>query len=174
DLQSESRLRAILAAMTATVPAHPPLLVKLAPDLPDAGLRAVIETCRAVGVAGLIMTNTTPDRPAGLRAAAAREAGGLSGAPLFRRATAALARARLMAGDTLTLVGVGGVASGADALAKLQAGASLVQLYTALVFAGPGLVGRINAELAAALAAAGFAGPAAATGTDAERIAGWS
>ena len=174
DLQSDSRLRAILAAMTATVPTHPPLLVKLAPDLPDAALRAVIETCQAAGVAGLILTNTTPDRPPGLRAPRAREAGGLSGAPLFRRATAILARARLMAGESLTLIGVGGIASGADALAKLQAGASLVQLYTALAFAGPGLIAHLTADLAAALAAAGFASPAAATGTDAERIAGWS
>ncbi len=173
DLQGEARLAAILAAMTAAVPKRPPLLVKIAPDLSDAALTGVVETCIAAAVDGLIVANTTLARPLDLRDPAAREAGGLSGAPLFRRATAVLARARLLAGERLVLVGVGGVFSGADALAKLRAGASLVQLYTGFAYEGPRLIPRLNRDLAAALQAAGFASVATAVGTDTERMAGW-
>ena len=173
DLQGEARLGAILGAIAAKLPTHPPLLVKIAPDLSDAALAGVVETCAAAGIAGLIVSNTTLARPASLRDPAAREAGGLSGAPLFRRATAILARAHLLARGRLVLIGVGGVFTGADALAKLQAGAALVQVYTGFAYEGPALVPRLNAGLAATLRGAGFAGVAAAIGTDAERIAGW-
>ena len=173
DLQGEARLGAILGAIAARLPTHPPLLVKIAPDLSDAALAGVVETCAAAGIAGLIVSNTTLARPASLRDPAAREAGGLSGAPLFRRATAILARAHLLARGRLVLIGVGGVFTGADALAKLQAGAALVQVYTGFAYEGPALVPRLNAGLAATLREAGFAGVAAAIGTDAERIAGW-
>jgi len=173
DLQGEARLGAILGAIAAKLPTHPPLLVKIAPDLSDEALAGVVETCAAAGIAGLIVSNTTLARPASLRDPAAAEAGGLSGAPLFRRATAILARAHLLARGRLVLIGVGGVFTGADALAKLQAGAALVQVYTGFAYEGPALVPRLNAGLAAALRGTGFAGVAAAIGTDAERIAGW-
>jgi dihydroorotate dehydrogenase len=166
DLQSEARLAAILGAVNAAVPVRPPLLVKVAPDLSQAGLEAVVETCVAAGVEGLIVSNTTISRPKGLRSGGARQAGGLSGQPLFALSTEVLRIAARAAAGRLVLIGVGGVASGADALAKIRAGASLVQLYTAFAYAGPALVGRILRELADALAAEGFATVAEAVGAD--------
>ena len=114
------------------VPNRPPVLVKIAPDIGDEALAALVETCVAEGVQGLIVSNTTISRPPGLRSPLAREAGGLSGAPLFRLSTAVLARAFLLARGRLVLIGVGGVSTGEHALTKIRAGASLVQLYTAL------------------------------------------
>lgn len=174
DLQGEARLRAILGAIATSVPTYPPLLVKIAPDLDDGGLRGVIETCLASRVSGLIVSNTTIGRPGGLRSPLRSKAGGLSGAPLFARSTALLARARLIAGDRLVLVGVGGVSSGREALLKIQAGASLVQLYTAFAYGGPNVIGRIKRELATALRAEGFPRIQEAVGTGAERLAAWS
>jgi dihydroorotate dehydrogenase len=165
DLQGEVRLRAILQAIAAQVPVRPPLLVKLAPDLSDAGLEAVVETAAAEGAAGLIISNTTIARPPELRGHDAGQAGGLSGAPLFARSTAMLARAHKLAGGRLVLVGVGGIRSGQDALTKIRAGASLVQLYTAFAYAGPPLIPRLKRELLAALRAQGFASVAEAVGT---------
>jgi dihydroorotate dehydrogenase len=101
-----------------------------------------------------------------LRERNARESGGLSGAPLFRRSTDVLRALCERVGDKLVLVGVGGVASGADAYAKIRAGASLVQLYTALAFEGPGLIARIKRELLALLLADGFANIGEAIGAD--------
>jgi dihydroorotate dehydrogenase len=172
DLQGEARLGSILAAIAASVPRHPPLLVKIAPDLADAGMRAVVETAVAAGVDGLIVSNTTLARPAGLRSPARAEGGGLSGAPLFRTSTAMLARAALAAGGRLTLIGCGGVSTGREAMLKIKAGASLVQIYTALVFAGPALVPRLLHELAAALREEGFASVRDALGVEAERLSG--
>jgi dihydroorotate dehydrogenase len=171
DLQSEARLAAILSAMRAAVPDAPPIFVKLAPDLPVAGLEAVVETAVTHGIAGLILTNTTISRPSGLRGAAQAETGGLSGRPLFDLSTAMLARARLMARGRLALIGVGGVGSGAEALAKLQAGADLVQLYTAFTYGGPAVIARIKAELARALTAAGVTRLAEVVGAEAEHWA---
>ncbi len=166
DLQGEARLAAILAAVAPR--ALPlPVLVKLAPDLADEALGPLVEVCVAAGVAGLILTNTTLARPGTLRGAARGEAGGLSGAPLFARSTEMLRAAHRLARGRLVLVGAGGVASGADAYAKIRAGASLVQLYTALAYDGPALVGRIKGELAALLARDGFASVMDAVGVDA-------
>ncbi|MGA3398049.1 MAG: quinone-dependent dihydroorotate dehydrogenase [Acetobacteraceae bacterium] len=171
DLQGEAQLRAILRAV-AGVPQRPPVLVKIAPDLADDGLATIVETCVAEGAQGLIVSNTTVTRPPGLRSPHAREAGGLSGAPLFALSTRVLARAFLLARGRLTLIGVGGVASGDDALTKIRAGASLVQLYTAFAAAGPALLPRIRRDLAAALHAAGFARMQEAIGIDAAQLAG--
>jgi dihydroorotate dehydrogenase len=171
DLQGEAQLRAILRAV-AGVPQRPPVLVKIAPDLSDDGLASVVETCVAEGAQGLIVSNTTVTRPPGLRSPLAKEAGGLSGAPLFALSTRILARACLLARGRLVLIGVGGVASGADALEKIRAGASLVQLYTAFALAGPALIPRIKQELAAGLRRGGFATIQDAIGTDAEHLAG--
>ncbi len=169
DLQGEARLRGILRAVSA-VPARPPVLVKIAPDLSDDGLAGVVETCIAENVQGLIVGNTTISRPAGLRSANFSEAGGLSGKPLFALSTRMLARAFLLARDRLTLIGVGGVRSGQNALAKIRAGATLVQIYTAFAYEGPALLPRIKSELAAALHDAGFARLEDAVGTDAQRL----
>lgn len=169
DLQSEAHLRAILAAVAA-VPDRPPILVKIAPDLSDDGIAAVVEACVTHGVAGLIAGNTTITRPAGLCSPHAREPGGLSGVPLFALSNRVLARAFLLARGRLTLIGAGGVFSGADALTKIRAGASLVQLYTGFSYHGPALIPRLKAELGAALKAAGFARVQDAVGTAAQAL----
>jgi dihydroorotate dehydrogenase len=163
-LQEESRLRAILQAVMA-VPGRPPIFVKVAPDLPLGGLESVVGVAVECGVAGLIVSNTTVDRPVGLRGRHAAETGGLSGPPLFPLSTAVLAQAFRLAAGRLLLIGCGGVATGADALAKLQAGAQLVQLYAAFAVHGPALLPRMKAELAAALRREGFRSVAEAVGT---------
>jgi dihydroorotate dehydrogenase len=166
DLQGEARLRGILQAIAAQVPVRPPLVVKLAPDLSEDGLKAVVETSLACGVQGLIISNTTIARPAGLGGLNALQVGGLSGAPLFERSTEMLRLAARLAGGRLTLIGVGGIRTGADALAKIQAGASLVQVYTEFAYAGPALVAQLKTELLAAMRARGFATVADAVGTE--------
>ena len=171
DLQGEAQLRAILRAVAERVPHRPPVLVKIAPDIGDEVLATIVETCVAEGVQGLIVSNTTTLRPPDLRSALAHEAGGLSGAPLFRLSTAVLARAYLLARGRLVLIGVGGVSSGEQALTKLRAGATLVQLYTAFAYAGPALIPRLKRELAAGLRAGGHASVADAVGKDAQRLA---
>jgi dihydroorotate dehydrogenase len=173
NLQSEARLGALLRAVAARIRSVPPLLVKLAPDLPIDALPAIVQVCVDTGIQGLVISNTTIARPAGLRSIHAREAGGLSGQPLFASSTAMLAHVFLLARGRLTLVGVGGVSTAEQALTKLKAGASLVQLYTALVFQGPGLVARLNRELGALLRREGFAHVRDAVGVEAERSAKW-
>ena len=145
----------------------PPLLAKVGPDLDEGEVHDIAEVAMASGVDGLIVGNTTIDRPANLRSRDAREAGGLSGAPLRTRADACLAAFARATGGRLPIIGCGGVASGADAYAKIRAGASLIQLYSALVFYGPPLVNRIKRELAALLHRDGFASVADAVGIDA-------
>jgi dihydroorotate dehydrogenase len=168
DLQGEERLAAILDAIAAApAPRRPPVLVKIAPDLAGDALGPLVETCVARGVAGLIVSNTTVTRPATLRSRHRGEAGGLSGAPLFALSTAVLRSVHRLARGRLVLIGVGGVGSGADALAKIRAGASLVQLYTALAYEGPALIRRIKDDLAALLRREGFARLSEAVGTDA-------
>jgi dihydroorotate dehydrogenase len=165
DLQGEARLSAILSAINSAVPVRPPLLVKISPDLSDAGLEAVVACAVDKGAAGLIVGNTTVARPPELTGPNAKQAGGLSGAPLFGRSTAMLARVHRLAAGRLTLIGCGGVRTGADALAKIRAGASLVQVYTSFAYVGPALIPRIKRELLEALQAEGFATIAEARGT---------
>lgn len=126
-----------------------PLLLKIAPDLDEEGEEAIAEVSLALGIDGLIVSNTTTARPAGLRSPQRDEAGGLSGRPLMAPSTALLARMRRRLGPDMPLIGVGGIATGADVLAKLRAGANAVQLYTALVYRGLGLVPRLLTELRA-------------------------
>ncbi|MCB8882472.1 quinone-dependent dihydroorotate dehydrogenase [Acidisoma cellulosilytica] len=171
DLQSEERIAGILAAMRAAVPDAPPIFVKLAPDLSVEGMEAVIEVAVNAGIAGLILTNTTTARPDSLRSPHATETGGLSGRPLFTRSTAMLARASLAARGRLALIGVGGVASGADALAKIHAGADLVQVYTAFIYQGPKLIARIKADLDKAVKSAGVKSIAELKGIGADALA---
>jgi dihydroorotate dehydrogenase len=140
-------------------------LVKISPDLSDAGLESVVACAVEHGAAGLIVGNTTLARPAVLVGRNTKQAGGLSGAPLFGRSTAMLGRAHRLAAGRLTLIGCGGVRTGADALAKIRAGASLVQIYTEFAYVGPVLIPRIKWELLAALRAEGFATVAEARGT---------
>jgi dihydroorotate dehydrogenase len=145
---------------------RPPLLVKIAPDLDESELGAIVDTACETGMDGLIVSNTTIDRPSSLRAAQAGETGGLSGRPLFEKSTAMLRAAYRLSGGKLPLVGVGGISSGDDAYAKIRAGATLVQLYTALVYQGPALITRIGARLEELLARDGLSRIADVVGAD--------
>jgi dihydroorotate dehydrogenase len=168
DLQARSALDALLRRLTAardTTGRRVPLLVKVAPDLSPAECSDIAEVALDSGIDGLIIANTTVERPAGLVSRHASESGGLSGRPLFAPSTAILADIYRLTRGRLPLIGVGGVASAADAYAKIRAGASLVQLYTALVFDGPALIGRIKQELAEFVRRDGFASVAEAVGT---------
>jgi len=165
-LQNKDELSRLLGALLAARRSAVPLLLKIAPDLDDAALDDIAAVVRESDIQGLIVSNTTIARPA-LKSLYAGQAGGLSGAPLFQPSTEILRRMRQRLDPSLVLVGVGGIASGADAYEKIRAGATLVQLYTALVYQGPGLVGRIKRELAAKLKRDGFTSVMQAVGKDA-------
>jgi dihydroorotate dehydrogenase len=141
-----------------------PLLVKIAPDLDDTALADIAAIALAAKLDGLIVSNTTIERPWSLQSKAARETGGLSGAPLRPIATKILKRMRELTEGKLTLIGVGGISSGADAYERIRAGASLLQLYTALIYEGPALVTRIKRELVQLLVRDGFSSIAQAVG----------
>jgi dihydroorotate dehydrogenase len=145
---------------------RPPLLVKVGPDLDEAEVRDIAEVALATGIDGLIIGNTTVARPATLKSPDRNAPGGLSGKPLLAPSTACLAAMYRFTAGRIPIIGCGGIASGADAYAKIRAGAALVQLYSALVFQGPGLVGRIKSELAALLRRDGFSSVADAVGAD--------
>ncbi len=143
-----------------------PIALKIAPDLSTTEIAEIAEFSLARGLDGLIVANTTVSRPAGLGSRHRNQAGGLSGRPLFQLSTAVLRQVYRRTGGRIPLIGVGSIGSGADAYAKIRAGAPLVQLYTALIYHGPGLVARINRELAELLRADGFAHVRAAVGAD--------
>jgi dihydroorotate dehydrogenase len=168
-LQNRAELERLLETLTAErehMGLSVPLLLKIAPDLELSALDDIASVVLASGIDGLIVSNTTIARPESLKSKHARETGGLSGAPLFEPSTRILREMRQRIGTLLPLIGVGGIASGAQAYAKIRAGASLVQLYSALALQGPGLVGRILDDLTAQLARDGFANIAAAVGVD--------
>jgi dihydroorotate dehydrogenase len=164
----EDLLKRVLAARDKAVPGprKPPLLAKVGPDLTEDQVNDIAEVALATKVDGLIIGNTTIERPASLKSRDKGEAGGLSGAPLREAANKCLAAFYRATKGKLPLIGCGGVASGRDGYVKIRAGASLVQLYSALVFGGPGLVERIKHELAAALRADGFSRVSDAVGRD--------
>jgi dihydroorotate dehydrogenase len=165
-LQGRAILTELLSAVQTARKAPVPVLVKIAPDLTDSDLDNIIHAALESGIAGIIVSNTTIDRPADLPRDLAAETGGLSGAPLFKPSTEILRRVYRLSGGAIPLVGVGGIASADDAYAKIRAGASLVQLYTALAYQGPGLVTRIKSGLAARLRAEGFSCLEDAVGTE--------
>jgi dihydroorotate dehydrogenase len=173
ELQKPARLDellgALLAARTALAgEARPkPLLLKVAPDLTPEDERGIAEVVLARGLDGLIVGNTTIERPEIVTGRMRNEPGGLSGAPLFLKSTEQLARFWRLTGCRLPLVGVGGILRGADAYAKIRAGASALQLYTALVYRGPRTVVAILAELDRLLERDGFARLSDARGIDA-------
>ena len=144
----------------------PPLLLKLAPDLAEEELRAISAVAAARSIDGLIIGNTTIGRPSSLHGPHVHEAGGLSGAPLYTQSTEVLRLVYRLTEGRMPLIGVGGISSGKDAYGKIRAGASLVQLYTALVYQGPGLLQRLKNELAQLLRRDGFASMADAVGAD--------
>jgi dihydroorotate dehydrogenase len=168
-LQRGPHLARLLAAAREAAGSTTPLLVKVAPDLSGDERREIAEVVVEAGIDGLIATNTTITRPQNLHGRHRVETGGLSGAPLFEPSTRVLADFHRLTGGRLPLIGVGGIASGAQAYAKIRAGASLVQLYTALVYHGPALIGRIARELAELLRRDGFASVTDAVGIDARR-----
>ena len=156
-LQGRAALDDLLGRIAEARPAGgAPVFLKIAPDLTAAEIGMIVEAALAHRIDALIVANTTLDRPETLRSPDRGETGGLSGAPLRDRAETALVAAAEAARGRLPLIGVGGIASGADAYRRIRLGASAVQLYSALIFEGPGLVGRIKQDLARRLRADGF------------------
>ena len=156
-LQSRAELEQLLGRLNAARAAaarRPPMLLKIAPDLREDELEDIAAACLGGAVDGIIVSNTTLSRE-GLRSPRAGEQGGLSGRPLLSLSTRQLARLHLLTEGRITLVGAGGVHDAASALLKIRAGASLVQLYSALVYQGPALVNRILEGIAAELTRTG-------------------
>jgi dihydroorotate dehydrogenase len=172
DLQGPEALAALLAGVVAArngLARALPVFVKIAPDLDDAGIASVAEVVLSSGIDGVIATNTTLARD-GLASRHRGEAGGLSGRPLFARSTTVLRDLARRLDGRLPLIGVGGIASAEDAYAKIRAGASAVQLYTAMVYQGIGLAAEIAQGLDDLLARDGISNVAEAVGLDRETI----
>ena len=167
NLQGRQQLADLLKRVQDAIAAKPvPLVVKIAPDATDDDLDDIVAVCRDLRMDGIIVGNTTLSRPASLRSPRKAETGGLSGAPLTHLSTEVLRKTARRVEGQFPLIGCGGVTSGSDAYAKIRAGASLVQLYSALVYEGPPLLRRIKDELASALARDGFKSVADAIGRD--------
>lgn len=164
-LQDKNALDDLLARSMVARGDHTPVFLKVAPDLEPADIDDIVDVSLARGVAALIVSNTTITRPP-LKSANAVESGGLSGLPLRDLAQQRLRDFRKASGGAIPLIGVGGISSAQDAYARIRAGASLVQIYSALVYQGPGLARRINKGLARLLARDGFGSIAEAVGVD--------
>ena len=165
-LQAGGELAELLAAVReARTPGGPPVFLKVAPDLEPGDHDRIVRAAIDSGIDALIVANTTVSRPA-LSSRYAGETGGLSGRPLQLLALEQLRAFRAAAGNSLPLIAVGGIESAADAWARIRAGASLVQLYSALVYEGPGLARRIAKGLADHVRRAGFANIAEAVGSE--------
>jgi dihydroorotate dehydrogenase len=174
DLQAPEVLAALLGRVQEArgrAEKRPPLLVKLAPDIADADLPVIVGVIEAHGVDGIVVSNTTLARDGLKDRNFAAESGGLSGRPLFVRATRMLARIYQLTEGRLPLIGVGGIDGGAAAVTKIKAGASLLQLYTGLVFEGPKLIGGIKQALIEAMTKAKAESLAPLIGRDADRWA---
>ena len=174
NLQAADELRTLIkalhtlrAARVAVGDPHIPIFIKIAPDNDEEALAAIAEVALAEKIDGLIISNTTIDRDRVASSPYAKEAGGLSGKPLFEKSTATLRRMYQLTQGNIPLIGVGGIASAEDAYAKIRAGASAVQLYTALIYQGFGLVESINRGLVQLLARDGFTSIKDAVGKDA-------
>jgi dihydroorotate dehydrogenase len=166
QLQDEGALSALLSAVREARPASgPPIFLKVAPDLGESEPDQIVRIVADHGIDGIIVANTTVSRPP-LRSRFAREQGGLSGAPLKPLALAALRNFRAASRGSIPLIGVGGIASADDAWGRIRAGASLVKLYSPMVYEGPGLVRRITRGLTERLKREGFANIAEAVGTE--------
>jgi dihydroorotate dehydrogenase len=169
-LQADTTLRPLLeqcVAAARTGDRQVPVLVKVSPDMTDDDLRRAVDAAVEGGAAGVIATNTTTSRDGlSTRTAVAGETGGLSGAPLRQTATAACRVLFRHLGHRVPIVGVGGIASADDAYERIRSGAALVQVYTALIYEGPGLAARISDGLAERLTRDGFTTIGDAIGTD--------
>jgi dihydroorotate dehydrogenase len=155
-LQGREALDDLLGRIDEARTTPAPVFLKIAPDLTSAEIAMIVEAALAHRIDALIVSNTTLDRPDSLTSPDRAETGGLSGAPLTGKALAALKDAATASQGRLPLIGVGGIGSGQDAWDRIRAGASAVQVYSALIYEGPGLVGRIKRDLAARLRAEGF------------------
>lgn len=172
DLQNQDALQALLqgckqAVQDLALPNPPALLVKLAPDLTDTALSQAISVIQTIGLDGVVLTNTALFRPESLRSQNKNEKGGLSGPPLRERSTAMIKLAYRTTAGKLTIIGSGGIDSAEAAYQKIRAGASLLQLYTGLVYAGPALIGTIKKGLVRLLQQDGFKSITEAIGVDA-------
>ncbi|NHN88345.1 quinone-dependent dihydroorotate dehydrogenase [Acetobacter conturbans] len=147
SLQGAERLSGLLAAIAAAHEERPPLLIKLAPDLAAEEIGPIVEAAVAGGAQGLIVSNTTLARPTSLRSSFAGEAGGLSGRPLKQRSLEMLREVARLVNGRLVLIGCGGIETGADVVARMRAGADLVQVYTSFVYEGPALIARLKREV---------------------------
>jgi dihydroorotate dehydrogenase len=159
-LQTREALQDLLGRLAEArrpLAGHAPVFLKVAPDLGEDEPATILEVAAAHGLQGIIVSNTTISRPETLKSPLASQAGGLSGPPLMSLSTQVLARFHEANSQGLALIAAGGVASGADAYAKIRAGARAVQLYSAMVYEGPSLPVRIRRDLAARLRADGFA-----------------
>ena len=170
DLQNENAMDELLgrlaearAELTGDKPSYP-MFLKVAPDVDMGEIERIVQQARTYGMNAIIVSNTTIARPESLQSQYKVEGGGLSGAPLFEPSTIVLKEFYAAAEGKIDLIGVGGIGSGAQAYAKIRAGAKAVQLYSALVFKGPGLVTEINRDLKARLKADGFSSIAEAVG----------
>jgi dihydroorotate dehydrogenase len=163
-LQDKAALDGLLSAVMAVRPAGLPVFLKVAPDLEPADIDDIVAICFAQKVDALIVSNTTVSRPP-LKSRHAGQSGGLSGAPLRALAQQRLRDFRMASGGDMLLIGVGGITSAQDAYARILAGASLIQIYSALVYEGPGLASRINKGLIALLKRDGFANISEAVGS---------
>jgi dihydroorotate dehydrogenase len=163
QLQDEGALKELLSEMQA-IGCDKPIFLKVAPDLEDSDPERIVRAALDHGIAAIIVSNTTVTRPS-LKSRCANEAGGLSGKPLKPLALNALRRFRRAGGGEIPLIGVGGIANADDAWERIRAGASLVQLYTAMVYEGPGIVRRIAWGLVERLKREGFANIAEAVGS---------
>ncbi|AQS88918.1 dihydroorotate dehydrogenase 2 [Neoasaia chiangmaiensis NBRC 101099] len=147
NLQTAEHLAAILSAIADRNPTRPPLVVKLSPDLAESDIQPIVETAIEHGADGLILTNTTISRPAGLRSFHADEAGGLSGRPLAPLARDMLHRVAAVTKGRLHLIACGGIESGQDVFDRLSAGADMVQIYSSFILDGAGVLDRMKREL---------------------------
>lgn len=165
-LQGRAALDDLLGRLNEARAGDPtPVFLKVAPDLAADEIALIVEASLDHRIDALIVSNTTLDRPETLRSRYRGEAGGLSGAPLKGRATEALRAAAEASAGRLPLIAVGGIDSGAEAYARIRAGAAAVQLYSALIYEGPGLIARIKRDLAARLRADGFSTASQAVGS---------
>ena len=178
DLQAPDRLNSLLervmqerGALAGAGQPSRPIFVKLAPDIHDDDLPAIVACLQANAVDGIILTNTTISRAEIPQSAYRGEAGGLSGKPLFARSTRMLAKVCLLTEGHMPLIGAGGVSSAETARAKIQAGASLIQLYTGMIYEGHALLGRIKSGLLKAMDDAGASSLDVLKGVEAERWA---
>ncbi|MBI1261954.1 MAG: quinone-dependent dihydroorotate dehydrogenase [Rhizobiales bacterium] len=165
-LQSIGELQSLVGRVMAKRKGATPILLKIAPDLTPEEVADIAQVAMEMRLDGIIISNTTIMRQGFVTGPLANETGGLSGRPLFSLSTAVLRDIYRLTKGSLPLIGVGGISSGADAYAKIRAGASLVQLYSALTYQGPGLVTRIKGELETLLQADGFAHIKDAVGID--------